>query len=200
MNTETLLKSRPYILIIDLLIFFGIIASISLFADHADIVLLLAWVIITLYLLLTKRFLSFSHLILATTIALLWVFIAQDNYGYNHEYFSVAGMNVLPLAGWSLSWLGVSEVFNHFKTKRKLLNFILFIPVFWLLMVLVETYAFHVIEIRDTMSGNAIGLPFCNCIHTPWWMRIAYFTMGPLYYGLTIITDSFAIKYIKPTQ
>jgi hypothetical protein len=48
------------------------------------------------------------------------------------------------------------------------------------------------IEIRDTMSGNSLGLPFCNCIHAPWWMRIVYFTMGPVFYFLTLVVDYYA--------
>ncbi len=197
MTTHTLQRSSPYLIVIDILILSGIITAISVFAGHADVVLLTAWVIVALYTALTKRFLSLIHLMLATLIAVLWVYIARDNYGYNHDYIAVAGMNTLPLAAWSLGLVGVSEIFNHFKTKRTLLNFILFVPVFWVLLVLIETYAFHVIEIRDTMSGSPIGLPFCNCIHAPLWMQIVYFTMGPVYYGLTILADSLALKYIR---
>ena len=126
-------------------------------------------------------------------------FLAQENYGYNHAYIIISGMNILPILSWSLGLIGVSEIFNHFRTKRRLINFMLFIPLFWILLVLIETYAFHVIEIRDTMSGNTIGLPFCNCIHAPWWMRIVYFTMGPAYYGLTILVDPLIEKYFTST-
>lgn len=198
MNTEILMKSRPTLIIIDVLILAGIIITMSLFTGHADIVLLFSYVITVLYSIITKRYLSLMHLMLSTIIAVGWVYFAKGNYGYNHTYFSIAGMNILPILAWALGLIGVSEIFNHFKSKRKLLNFILFIPVFWILLILIETYAFHVIEIRDTMSGSSIGLPFCNCIHAPLWMRIVYFSMGPVYYALTILADSVAIKYIKP--
>ncbi len=199
MFTEILQKPRFFLVLGDLVILFGIIIGMSVFADQADIVLLASWIFIVSYAVITKRYLTIVHLILSTVIAVTWVYIAKGNYGYNHTYFTIAGMNILPLLAWSLGLIGVSEIFNHFRTKRQFLNFILFIPVFWILLVSIETYAFHVIEIRDTMSGNSFGLPFCNCIHAPWWMRIAYFAMGPAYYGLTIIADSFVIKYSNQT-
>lgn len=199
MATDTLQKPRLFLLIGDLVILFGIIVGMSLFAGYADIVLLASWIIIVTYTLITKRYLSVLHLLLSTLIAVTWVYIARANYGYNHLYITVAGMNILPLLAWSLGLIGVSEIFNHFRTKRQLVNFILFVPVFWILLVLIETYAFHVIEIRDTMSGNSFGLPFCNCIHAPWWMRMVYFTLGPVYYGLTQLTDSFVGKYANQT-
>lgn len=199
MFTSTFKKTRLFLLIGDLVILSGIITGMSVFAGHADIVLLASWVIIVSYAIITKRYLSVIHLLLSTIIAVTWVYTARANYGYNHIYVTVAGMNILPLLAWSLGLIGVSEIFNHFRTKRQLINFILFIPVFWILLVLIETYAFHVIEIRDTMSGNSFGLPFCNCIHAPWWMRIVYFALGPVYYGLTQLTDSFVIKYVNQT-
>ncbi|MFA5971807.1 MAG: hypothetical protein WC780_05610 [Lentimicrobiaceae bacterium] len=191
----TFQKSRTILVIGDFVILSGIIAGLSLFAGHADLVLLASWIIIVSYTLIIKRYLSAIHLVISTFIAIAWVYFAQANYGYNHEYITIAGMNILPLLAWALGLIGVSEIFNHFITKRKLLNFILFIPVFWILLILIETYAFHVIEIRDTMSGNSIGLPFCNCIHAPWWMRIVYFTLGPVYFGLTQLADSLVLSY-----
>lgn len=199
MSTGTLQKPRLLLILGDLMILSGIIIGMSMFAGHADIVLLTSWIIIISYAVITKRYFTVIHLILSTIIAVTWVYIARGNYGYNHTYFTIAGMNILPLLAWSLGLIGVSEIFNHFRTKRQLVNFILFIPVFWILLVVIETYAFHVIEIRDTMSGSSLGLPFCNCIHAPVWMRIVYFALGPAYYGLTLIADSIFLKYSNQT-
>lgn len=194
MAASFFLLSRSIQIKTDLLILAAILASISLFAGHADIVLLLSWLIVALYTWFTHRKFSFVHLILSTLIAICWVYIARENYGYNHKYITIFHVNILPLLAWSLGLLGVSEIFNHFRSKRRIVNLILFIPVFWFLLLLIETYAFHVIEIRDTMSGNSIGLPFCNCLHAPWWMRIVYFSMGPAYYALTLLADYLLLK------
>jgi len=193
-------KSRWYVILIDLLILAGIIFSMSIFTGHADIVLLASWIIVVIYMILSRRYQSFIHLILSTIIAITWVYIAQGNYGYNHKYIIIAGMNTLPILAWALGLIGVSEIFNHFKTKRWVVNVLLFIPIFAILLIGIETYAFHVIEIRDTMSGNSVGLPFCNCIHAPWWMRIVYFSLGPVFYALTVFTDTMYVKYINPAK
>jgi accessory gene regulator protein AgrB len=195
MTTDTFLKPGLNIIIIDVLILTGIITAISVFAGHADIVLLLSWIIVAAYTAMAHRYISLSHLLMSTLLAVAWVYLARENYGYNHSYITIAGVNLLPLLAWSLGLVGVSEIFNHFKTKRRINNFILFIPIFWILLILIETYAFHVIEIRDTLSGNTIGLPFCNCIHAPWWMRFVYFSLGPIYYALTMLSDSLILKY-----
>jgi len=198
MATSVLLLSRSNQIKTDLFILAAILVSISIFAGHADIVLLLSWLLVALYTSFTHRNISFIHLILSTIIAICWVYIARENYGYNHKYITVSDVNILPVLAWSLGLLGVSEIFNHFRSKSRVLNFILFIPVFWFLLLLIETYAFHVIEIRDTMSGNTIGLPFCNCLHAPWWMRIVYFSLGPAYYALTLLADFLFLRYTGP--
>ena len=184
-------------LIPDFLILAVIIIGMSIFSAYADWALLVSYIFVVLYKVLTRRWKGLMHLGISTVIALIWVFFAQKNYAYNYEYLSVFGMNILPILAWSLGLLGVSELFNYFRVQNDVMNFILFVPVFWLLLILIETYAFHVIEIRDTGSGNAIGLPFCNCIHAPWWMRIVYFTMGPAYYAFTIISDRITADYIR---
>ncbi len=189
MELNNLSQQKYFLLGFDLLILFSIILGISLFQQHADLVLLVFWFVVVLYSVLFKRLKSIVHLILSTIIALLWVFIAKDNYGYNHAYFTIAGMNLLPIMAWSLGMIGVSEIYNHFSFRKRFYNFIAFIPIFWTLLILIEVYAFHVIEIRDIQSGNTIGLPFCNCIHAPGWMRVVYFTMGPVYYGITLLAD-----------
>lgn len=189
MEIGNLTHRKYFFLVSDITILFLIIFGISLFQKYADLVLFSFWFVIFFYSLFLKRYKVIIHLTISTIIALTWVYIARNNYGYNHVYLSFAGMNLLPIMAWSLGLIGVSEIFNHFSFKKLIYNLIVFIPIFWLLLILIEVYAFHVIEIRDINSGNSIGLPFCNCIHAPWWMRVVYFTMGPAYYGLTILAD-----------
>lgn len=194
MTSYKLILNKNAFLLGDILILLLIIAGISVFQKNADQVLSGFWFAIVLYGLFFKRYTSLIHLVLSTLIAFGWVYIARNNYGYNYTYYTIAGMNLLSILSWALGMIGVSEIFNHIHFKNYFLRFIIFVPVFWVLLILIETYAFHIIEIRDTMSGNSMGLPFCNCIHAPWWMRIVYFTLGPSYYGLTLMIDYYADK------
>lgn len=192
---EQIFKSKYWMLVPDLLILTSIITMMSIFRSQADLVLLSYWLIIAVYFVVTKRFHSLLHLFLSTIVAIIWVYIARTNYGYNHIYWTVFGMNLLPLMAWSLGLLAVVELFNYIRFRKKLFNFLLFVPLFWISLIIIESYAYHVIVIRDTMSGNTIGLPFCNCIHAPNWMRAVYFTMGPVYYAITLFADRALDRY-----
>jgi hypothetical protein len=181
-------------LILDLTIVALTITGVSLFRNQADVVLIIFWFIVGIYTFSTKRYSSFLHFIISTGVAFLWVYLARNNYGYNYSYYSFAGMNLLPVAAWSMGLLSVSEILNHFSVGKVFVRLIIFTLLFWCSLIFIETYAFHVIGIRNISTGNSNGLPFCNCIHAPWWMRTVYFSMGPAYYILTIIADQFAGK------
>lgn len=109
-------------------------------------------------------------------------------------YHKILGMNLLPLMAWALSLFGLSEVFNYLTLSKKRYRFLLFIPVFWIFLITFETIAYHVLEIRNTTTGSFVGLPYCNCIHAPTWMKVVYFSMGPVYYGATLQADNFIAK------
>lgn len=182
--------SKHRILLSDLSVAFFILLLFSIFKSHADLVLLISWPFIFVYFLLMRRIKALSHLLLATLMAVIWVQFAKEYYGYKYDYLKIVGMNTLPLMAWTLTLLGLGEVCNHLKFKRKILNFLIFVPSFWFLLILFETVAYHILEIRNTMTGNYIGLPFCNCLHAPTWMKMVYFAMGPVYYGLSHLTDT----------
>jgi hypothetical protein len=187
---------RYLFMIFDIIIVLIIIAGISVFQDKADIVLIVFWFIIAIYTVYLRRFNSFFHLAISTCIAFIWVFIARDNYGYNYNYMTLAGMNLLPVMAWALGMTGALEIFSNFIIRRKMIRFLTFSLAFGVLLIIVETYAFHIINIRDIASGNSVGLPFCNCIHAPWWMRIVYFSMAPGYYAITSIVDEYINSYL----
>lgn len=190
MSAEYTSDSKHRILLSDLSVAFFIILLISIFKSHADLVLLISWPFIFVYFLLMRRIKALAHLLLATLMAVIWVQFAKEYYGYKYDYLKIFGMNTLPLMAWTLTLMGLGEVCNHLKFKRKILSFLIFVPSFWFLLILFETVAYHVLEIRNTMTGNYIGLPFCNCLHAPTWMKMVYFAMGPVYYGLSHLTDA----------
>jgi hypothetical protein len=173
----------------DLTIAFFILLFLSVFSMHADWVLLGSWIVIFTYFTLMRRIQATAHLLLATLIAIIWVQFAKGYYGYKYDYLVVFGMNTLPLMAWALAMLGLSEVCNYLKLSRKIFYFLIFVPAFWFLLILFETVAYHILEIRNTMTGSFAGLPFCDCIHAPTWMKVVYFAMGPVYYAGTMLVD-----------
>jgi hypothetical protein len=186
--------SKQRLLISDLVVAFIILLVFSIFRSYADLVLAYSWIFILLYVLVTKRILALTHLIIATLVAIVWLNYAKEYYGYSYAYHKILGMNLLPLMAWTLSLFGLSEVFNYLTLSKKRYRFLLFIPVFWIFLITFETIAYHVLEIRNTTTGSFVGLPYCNCIHAPTWMKVVYFSMGPAYYGATLQADNFIAK------
>lgn len=183
-------RSKHGMLLTDLIIAFLILLLFSIFRSHADWVLLISWPVILGYLLITRRIKALVHLFLATIMAVIWVQFAKEYYGYKFDYLRIFGMNTLPLMAWTLTLFGLGEMCNYLKFNRKIFSYLIFVPSFWILLILFETVAYHVLEIRNTMTGNYIGLPFCNCLHAPTWMKVVYFSMGPLFYGLSQAADN----------
>ena len=183
MTSNNLTISRPKTIFADLLIASGTLLLFIQFMAQADWVLLVSWLFIFGYLMLTKRFNALVHQILATLIAIGWVHFAKDYYGYKFDFLKIFGMNILPLMAWTLALLGLGEMCNHLKMNRRIYYFLIFIPSFWFLLILFETVAYHVLKIRNTVTGSFAGLPYCDCIHAPTWMKVVYFSMGPVYYG-----------------
>jgi len=190
MASDNLSGSDRRLLQKDLSIAFTVILIFSLFSAYADWVLLGSWLFVFVYLLQKRRIKAFLHLLLATLMASIWVHFAKDYYGYKFDYLTILGMNTLPLMAWTLTLLGVGEVCNQLPFRRKIFRFLIFVPVFWILLILFETIAYHILEIRNVMTSNFVGLPYCDCIHAPVWMQVVYFTMGPVYYGLSHLTDT----------
>ncbi len=189
MPAEYTSDSKHRMLLSDLAVATFIISLFSIFKSHADLVLLISWPFIFGYFLLMGRIKALAHLLLATVMAVIWVQFAKEYYGYKYDYLKIFGMNTLPLMAWTLTLLGLGEVCNYLRFKSKLHKFLFFVPSFWFLLILFETVAYHVLEIRNTMTGNYVGLPFCNCLHAPTWMKFVYFSMGPLFYGLSQLAD-----------
>lgn len=195
MNLKFFDGSRWRMLLADLFIALCILWSFSIFKGKADMVLACAWLFILTFMTLTRRIFAVTHLMLATAVAITWVHYAKDYYGYKYVYHTIFGMNLLPLMAWTLALFGLGEVYNYLTLEKKRYKFLLFVPIFWFLLILFETIAYHVLEIRNTMTGNYAGLPICDCIHAPTWMKMVYFSMGPVYYGATMLVD----KLIRET-
>ena len=53
---------------------------------------------------------------------------------------------------------------------------------------------YYLFNIHNIATSQFPGLPICNCIHAPTWMKIVYFSMGPVYYSGTMLVDQITDK------
>jgi hypothetical protein len=192
------LVSKRGVIITDLSIGICIFLQVIIFREYADVILLISWILIICYLFLMRRYYAIMHQLIATFLATAWVSFARDFYGYRFDYLTIGGLNTFPLLAWTIALLGLGELCNNFEMRRKIFYFFLFVPMFWISLILVETVAYHVLNMRNVMTSSFGGIPFIDCLHAPRWMQVSYFCIGPLYYGLTKSADHLVAKW-NPT-
>ena len=168
----------------DKLLYVLAIASLGIF--RPDYALFGVFLFLIPYFILTKRTNAFRHLFLAGSVALLWVIIAREEYRYNQTLWVVSGLPVYPFLGWMLGLTGAYLLYAHWNThlKSHVAHFFSFSILFWVLLIITESIAYHWFGIQNSAASAFVGLPLCDCIHAPRWMQFSYFALGPLYFFL----------------
>ena len=177
------------ILIFDKLLI--ILAVLLLGVFKPDIVLIVFYFILIIYLLITARKLLLFNLIISSLLSLIWMLISKNEYSYNQDFLIIMGFNIFPFFAFSLGLFAVYLIYSHYQylikgnsyLKRLLLIIIIYFP----LLIIVETIAYHLFNIRNLASSMYSGLPFCDCLHANRYMQISYFLMGPLFFTFCYI-------------
>lgn len=177
-------KRKRVLLYLDkiLIVFFVILLGVF----PPDKIVMFVYLFLYPYLLLTKRNNALYHLGISSIIALVWVIIAQKDYGYNQAMFSILGLNSFPLFAWACGLFVAHIIYSHWEHKIKNTNgfkkIILFTAIYWPLLILLETTGYYLFDIKNLATAAYPGLPICNCMHAPVWIQTSYFLMGPVYF------------------
>lgn len=178
--------TKRQILLFDSLFIIVLILLMWLFKSMFQWILIAAFFVVIISLWITGRTRHILDLIIALSISLIWNVTAKDQYGYNLGFVKIYGVTLMPLFAWTLGLFALYILYSHyqkqFKFKRFYKRFILFTIIYWSLLMMIETVAYHFVGIRNIATSNYEGLPICNCIHAPSWMKIAYFTLGWAYF------------------
>ncbi len=179
-------KWKKQLLIADKLITALIILFLGLFSP--DYVVIAAFFLVIPYLILTQRKILFYHLMVSSAVALVWMFIAKNEYMYNQDFLTLAGINLFPLFAWATGLFAIYVIYSHYEHilneqgfVRKLLLFIAF---YFPFLIGTETIAYHLFNIHNIAAAAYRGLPICDCIHAPRWMQAAYFAIGPIFFSV----------------
>lgn len=182
-------KWKKQLLIADKIIIILIVLFLGLVSP--DYVVIAAFFLIIPYLILTQRRILFYHLVVAFLVALIWMLIAKNEYGYNQDFLTLAGVNLFPLFAWATGLFGIYVIYSHYEHilneqgfVRKLLLFIAF---YFPFLIGTETIAYHLFNIHNITAAAYSGLPICDCIHAPRWMQAAYLGMGPIFFTICSI-------------
>lgn len=179
-------KWHKQLIIIDKVIFALGIIVLGLF--RSDALMIGIYILLYPYLILTARKNNFYHLYVSSFIALIWILIANGQYGYNSKMLTIFGLNSYPLFAWASGLFGIYLIYSHVEPTLKSTSFskrfLIFVLIYWVLLIVSETVAYHLFHIKNVSASIYAGLPICNCIHAPWWMQISYFALGPIYFTI----------------
>ena len=188
-------KWKKRLLIVDIVVIIIVLLLLGLF--RPDYVVIAAFFLVILYLFLTQRKVLFYHLAVASAVALIWMLITKNEYGYNQNFLTVAGINLYTLFAVALSLFTVYVIYSHYehilKAQGYVRKILLFIVFYVPLLILVETVAYHAFDIRNVATASYAGLPLCDCIHAPPWIQASYFLLGPIFF-----TIGFVLKLENP--
>ena len=179
-------KLRKRLILSDELLIVLTILLLGVF--RPDIVLIVSYFVLIIYLLISKRKLLLFHLAIASLLSFLWLLIAYQEYNYNQDFLIILGLNTFPYFAFSLGLFALYLIYCHyeykFKNKSYLRELLLIILTYFPLLIIVETIAYHLFNIQNIASEMYAGLPICNFLHARRWMQISYFLMGPLYFSI----------------
>jgi len=137
------------------------------------------------------RHLSLAFLT-ALGLSLVWLLIGKDYYDYGWG-LNFLGINILALTLWIFGLFAMYIIYLVLRDGQQdsgfLKELIFFSTLFWLLLILGETFFYHVLNFHDLATAGYAGLPICDCLHAPTFMKIVYFSMGPSFFvPLNVLT------------
>ena len=183
-------KLRKRLLLSDKLLIVLTILLLGVF--RPDIVLIVSYFILIVYLLITKRKLLLFHLAISSFLSLLWLLISYQEYNYNQDFLIILGFNTFPFLAFSLGLFALYLIYSHYEYKLKnksyLRKLLLIMLIYFPFLIIVETIAYHLFNIQNIASEMYAGLPLCNCLHAQRWMQISYFLMGPFYFTILYLS------------
>ncbi len=180
--------SRKKLFLMDVVFSLGAFSLFGIF--RPDYVIIGTFFLIIPYLIFTGRKILFYHLLLSSIMAILWVVFAQDIYEYNYNFIAVNGIELFPMFSWAIGLLAVYSLYKQHRYFPESWGFVrhlaLFNAFYLVLLISVEFIAYHYFGIMVTTSSYT-GLPICDCIHAPTWMKVVYIMFGSVFFTLAYL-------------
>jgi hypothetical protein len=102
-------------------------------------------------------------------------------YKYNKNFPKIFGLSTFPLIAWTLGLFIISILFSIILKYFSLTNAIIItIILYWILLLTAEYIGYNLFSVHNIAASKYPGLPFINCLHAPLWMKIVYFSLGPI--------------------
>ena len=177
---------RRYLFICDIIFYLSMLSLLLVL--RPDIVVIIGFISLIPYLIITGREHLRLHLLVALGISSLWMVVAMREYSYNQGMLSFYGVELLPLFAWPAGLLTSYIIFMHLKSYLKTDNHYtrssLYLAVYWPLLMMTESIGYHYLNVHNLAASKFSGLPLLDAMHAAPWMQLAYFMMGPIFFLL----------------
>ncbi len=180
-------------MIYDIGLLFAILGSYALL--DGTIASILAFCIAPIYLIATKRTRLLKYFVISIIITSIYLLIAHEYYNYGTNALMPFGLPMLPFFAWSIGLFAVRIIVEQIHAKPWK-QFIIITALYWIVLLSMETIAYHLIGIRNIATAAYPGLPICDCIHAPQWMQVSYLLIGPGYLIICAVYDKIHNKII----
>ncbi|MFA5993023.1 MAG: hypothetical protein WC796_04925 [Candidatus Pacearchaeota archaeon] len=179
-------KWRKTLIITDIIISLAVIILLAFI--RPDYLVIAVFFLAIPYIILTQRKVVLYHFLIAALVAFVWMIIANNQYSYNQDFLKIAGINLFPLFAWAIGLFSMYIIYSYLEHLLKERGFIkkivLFCIIFFPILIIMETFGYHTLNIHNLAASQFEGLPICNCLHAPHWMQFAYFAMGPIFFTI----------------
>ncbi len=133
----------------------------------------------------TKKIITL--IFLAILFGVGWSIFGRNEYFYNYNFGTIWGVSLFPLflfpsgliAAYFIYYLFFEKIF---RVKNFWLQFVCFSLMYVFFLLIGETIAYYIFDVRNLGTAQYPGLPICNCLHAPRWMQTIYLIMGPVYF------------------
>lgn len=188
MRIKNIITYNKLIPCIDICTIVLLIASLRISNDCMVLLLIITPVP---YLLITRRKNLLPALLIALIMGIVWGIPASSMYVYEAKGFIIGSVNLYPVCYWTMGLFGTYFIFYRFQPaiKHFWAKWVIFSLIFWFGLIAVETLSYNIFNIRNLATAGYPGLPLLNCIHTPYWMKLVYFSMGPVYFLLLTLLE-----------
>jgi hypothetical protein len=165
-----------------------ILTLLGLAFIRADIIMIIAFIAVIVLLIFTDRKTLLKYLLLSTIISLVWIVIAGKIYDYENGFLTIGIISIFPLFAWANGLYLLKHISTYLDIDNIKKTTIITIS-YIILLLIIETIAYHLFHMRNVATAHYPGIPICNCIHAPLFMQIVYILLGPIYYALTLLLD-----------
>jgi len=121
-----------------------------------------------------------EELLIALLISYIWVRGSGIYLGYTQLNHCLFGVNLFPFVAWVTGLVILREIYERAKGKDKFLR----ISIFYIITVIVFEYiGYNYWGIQ--LVTNYPGLFGYELMHMPWFGKLYYLTIGPIYLKIT---------------